>query len=271
MVKETLEEALSKGNPRIVNPDQGAQFTSTEFTNRLIEASIEISMDGVGRATNNAFIERLWRTVKYEDVYLKEYTSVDETYTSLNRCFKYYDYDRPHQGLGSKTQWEVYRPRRKRRHVGCVPLFAPQFDELFVSAENLVVDQEAFQKRLASDSIAISALRDFRTILAAADSMGHDALEPQLKQFVEQRGIKLGVCISALRIAVTGKSNGLGIFDYFEVLGKPLSQVLFDHLNDQIRRLDGAHRRCLWEHQLWNRARARFLIQRDMLGHILAW
>ena len=95
-----------------------------------------------------------------------------------------------------------------------------QFDELFVSAENLVVDQETFQKRLASDPSAISALRDLRTVLAAADSLSQDALEPQLKQFVEQRGIKLGVCISALRIAVTGKSNGLGIFDYFEILGK---------------------------------------------------
>ena len=103
-----------------------------------------------------------------------------------------------------------------------------QFDELFVSAENLVMDPEAFQKRLASDSIAISALRDFRAILAAADSMNHDLLEPQLKQFVEQRGIKLGVCISALRIAVTGKSNGLGIFDYFELLGKPETLLRID-------------------------------------------
>ena len=106
MVMETLEDALSKGCPRIFNTDQGAQFTSTEFTNRLTEASVEISMDGVGRATDNAFIERLWRTVKYEEVYLKEYTSGDETYTSLNRFFRYYDYDRPHQGLGSKTPWE---------------------------------------------------------------------------------------------------------------------------------------------------------------------
>ena len=103
-----------------------------------------------------------------------------------------------------------------------------QFDELFVSAEKLVIDQEAFQKRLASDPVAISTLRDFRAVLASADSMSHDALEPQLKQFVEQRGIKLGVCISALRIAVTGKSNGLGIFDYFEILGKEESLVRID-------------------------------------------
>ncbi len=111
-----------------------------------------------------------------------------------------------------------------------------QFDELFVSAENLVIDQEAFQKRLASDEQAISALRDFRGILAAADSLTHDTLEPKLKQFVEQRGIKLGVCISALRIAVTGKSNGLGIFDYFEILGKEETLTRIDRC---LTRLDG--------------------------------
>ena len=120
LVLEPLEEALKKGRPRIFNTDQGSQFTSSEFTSRLIEDSIEISMDGVGRATDNAFIERLWRTVKYEEVYLKEYASGDETYTSLKRFFEYYDYDRPHQGLGSKTPWEVYRPRRKRRSVGSI-------------------------------------------------------------------------------------------------------------------------------------------------------
>ena len=111
-----------------------------------------------------------------------------------------------------------------------------QFDELFVEAENLVIDQEAFRKRLASDEQAISALRDFRSILAAADSLTHDTLEPQLKQFVEQRGIKLGVCISALRIAVTGKSNGLGIFDYFEILGKEETLTRIDRC---LARLDG--------------------------------
>ncbi len=111
-----------------------------------------------------------------------------------------------------------------------------QFDELFVTAENLATDQEAFQKRLASEPIAIAALRDFRTVLEAADSMTHAALEPQLKQFVEQRGIKLGVCISALRIAVTGKSNGLGIFDYFEILGK---QETLKRIDRCLTRLDG--------------------------------
>jgi glutamyl-tRNA synthetase len=95
-----------------------------------------------------------------------------------------------------------------------------QFDELFVAGENLVMDPDMFQKRLAGDEVAISALRDFRIVLSAAESFTHESLEPQLKQFVEQRGMKLGVCINALRVALTGKGTGLGIFDYFEILGK---------------------------------------------------
>ena len=95
-----------------------------------------------------------------------------------------------------------------------------QFDELFAKAESLVIDEELFQKRLAKDASAISALRDFREVLASAETFTHESLEPQLKQFVEERGIKLGTCINALRVAVTGKANGLGIFDYFEILGR---------------------------------------------------
>lgn len=118
LVVEALEEALERGRPQIFNTDQGSQFTSREFTEKLKDASIEISMDGRGRATDNVFIERLWRTVKYEEVYLKEYRSGDETHRSLGRFFKYYDYDRPHQGLDDQTPWEVYRPRRRKRPVG---------------------------------------------------------------------------------------------------------------------------------------------------------
>jgi putative transposase len=114
-VCEALEDAYRYGYPEIFNTDQGAQFTSTEFTHRLLDESIEISMDGIGRATDNAFIERLWRTVKYEEVYLKEYTSGDETYTSLKRFFEYYDYDRTHHGLGNHTPWGIYRQRGSKR------------------------------------------------------------------------------------------------------------------------------------------------------------
>jgi putative transposase len=119
-VLEALDDALAISHPEIFNTDQGSQFTSFEFTNRLIESSIDISMDGVGRATDNAFIERLWRTVKYEEVYLKEYASGDETYTSLKRYFEYYNFERTHQGLNNQTPWEVYRPRRKRRSQGSI-------------------------------------------------------------------------------------------------------------------------------------------------------
>jgi putative transposase len=101
-VLEALEEALEKGRPEIFNTDQGSQFTSRDFTSKLLDASIEVSMDGRGRATDNVFIERLWRTVKYEEVYLKEYASGVKTYSSLKRFFDYYDYDRPHQGLGNQ-------------------------------------------------------------------------------------------------------------------------------------------------------------------------
>jgi putative transposase len=118
LVTEALEEALEKGRPEIFNTDQGSQFTSREFTEKLKNASIEISMDGRGRAIDNVFIERLWRTVKYEEIYLKEYNSGDETNSSLSRFFNYYDYDRPHQGLENQTPWEVYRPRRQKRPAG---------------------------------------------------------------------------------------------------------------------------------------------------------
>jgi putative transposase len=102
-VLEALEEALEQGRPEIFNTDRGSQFTSRDFTSKLLNASIEVSMDGRGRATDNVFIERLWRTVKYEEVYLKEYASGVETYGSLKRLFEYYDYDRTHQGLGNQT------------------------------------------------------------------------------------------------------------------------------------------------------------------------
>lgn len=119
-VIETLEEALEKGRPEIFNTDQGSQFTSREFTSKLTEASIEISMDGRGRATDNVFIERLWRTVKYEEIYLKEYSSGVETNSSLSRFFDYYDFERPHQGLDDQTPWEVYRPKRQKRLAGAI-------------------------------------------------------------------------------------------------------------------------------------------------------
>jgi putative transposase len=104
-----LEWALRAGRPTIFNTDQGAQFTSHAFTNRLEAAGVRISMDGRGRALDNVFVERLWRTVKYEEVYLRDYGSAAEAQTSLGAYFRFYNHERPHQALGYRTPEAVYR------------------------------------------------------------------------------------------------------------------------------------------------------------------
>jgi putative transposase len=105
-----LESALRRhGRPDIFNTDQGSQFTSKDFTGVLKDAEVLISMDGKGRAMDNVFIERLWRSVKYEEVYLQEYDSVRELIRSLRAYFDFYNNERPHASLGSKTPAEVYR------------------------------------------------------------------------------------------------------------------------------------------------------------------
>lgn len=107
---DCLEEALrSHGRPEIFNSDQGAQFTSEAFTGVLKREEITISMDGRGRAFDNIFVERLWRNVKYEDVYLKEYASMDELRRGLGEYFTFYNGERPHQSLAFKTPNAVYR------------------------------------------------------------------------------------------------------------------------------------------------------------------
>ena len=105
---ESLAEALASGQPEIFNSDQGAQFTSDTFTSFLKSRRIAISMDGRGRALDNVFIERLWRSLKYEDIYLKDYEAVADLNEGLKDYFAFYTYDRPHQGLGNRTPWEVY-------------------------------------------------------------------------------------------------------------------------------------------------------------------
>jgi putative transposase len=104
-----LEWALRAGRPTIFNTDQGAQFTSHAFTDRLEAAGVQISMDGRGRALDNVFVERLWRTVKYEEVYLRDYGSAAEARTSLGAYFRFYNHERPHQALGYRTPEAVYR------------------------------------------------------------------------------------------------------------------------------------------------------------------
>ena len=105
---EALEEALEVATPDIFNSDQGAQFTSVDFTGRLAAAGIRISMDGRGRALDNIFVERLWRTVKYEEVYLKDYGTPGEARQGLEEFFQLYNGQRPHQALGYQTPATVY-------------------------------------------------------------------------------------------------------------------------------------------------------------------
>ena len=108
--KEALEEALKKGTPEIFNTDQGSQFTSDEFTGILKKHDVTISMDGKGSYNDNLFIERLWRTVKYEEVYLKAYQDGREARISLRNYFRFYNTERPHQALGYRTPAEVFAP-----------------------------------------------------------------------------------------------------------------------------------------------------------------
>ncbi len=103
-----LEQALAVGSPEIFNTDQGSQFTSQAFTGRLERAGVAISMDGRGRALDNVFVERLWRSVKYEDVYLKEYPSWESLTAGLGSYFTFYCHERPHQSLGNRTPAAVY-------------------------------------------------------------------------------------------------------------------------------------------------------------------
>lgn len=103
-----LDQALRIDRPSIFNSDQGSQFTSADFTGRLRTAGIRISMDGRGRVFDNIFIERLWRTVKYEEVYLTDYGNVSECVNGLKAYFRFYNEERPHQALGYRTPRQVY-------------------------------------------------------------------------------------------------------------------------------------------------------------------
>jgi putative transposase len=103
-----LERSLAGGRPDIFNSDQGSQFTSLEFTGRLLSAGVRISMDGRGRFLDNIFVERLWRSVKYEEVYLKSYENVRQARDGLNGYFEFYNGERLHQSLGYRTPFEVY-------------------------------------------------------------------------------------------------------------------------------------------------------------------
>ena len=110
---EALEEALSGGCPEVFNTDQGAQFTSASYTSRLEAAGAKVSMDGKGRCLDNVFVERLWRTVKYEEVYLWRHATVPALQSGLTRYFGYYNGERRHQSLENRTPAEVYGKGRR--------------------------------------------------------------------------------------------------------------------------------------------------------------
>ena len=103
-----MDKALQHSQPEIFNTDQGVQFTSRNFTEHLESAGVKISMDGRGRVFDNIFIERLWRTVKYEDIYLKNYDTVTELDQGLERYFHFYNNERFHQSLNYRTPVQVY-------------------------------------------------------------------------------------------------------------------------------------------------------------------
>ena len=106
---KALEEALTKhGAPEILNTDQGSQFTSTEFIKVLAAREIKISMDGKGAWRDNVFVERLWRTIKYEEVYLRAYVGVSEARASIGRYLGFYNSRRPHSSLDGKTPDQAY-------------------------------------------------------------------------------------------------------------------------------------------------------------------
>jgi putative transposase len=105
-----LEEALQKGKPDIFNTEQGSQFTGEVFTGILKQHGVRISMDGKGSYRDNRFIERLWRTVKYEEVYLHAYQDGREARISIGNYFRFYNAERPHQTHGYRTPAEVYMP-----------------------------------------------------------------------------------------------------------------------------------------------------------------
>jgi putative transposase len=109
---EMLDEALQRGRPEVFNTDQGVQFTAPAWTGRLEAAGVAVSMDGKGRCLDNVFVERLWRTVKYEDIYLWRYETVPQLQQGLGRYFPYYNEERLHQSLDYRTPAAVYRGGR---------------------------------------------------------------------------------------------------------------------------------------------------------------
>ena len=111
----TLERALTVGTPEIFNSDQGSQFTSLDFIKHLKQRNIQISMDGRGRAMDNVFNERLWRSVKYEEVYINDYETVHDAKEGIDGYMSFYNWERPHQSLDYKTPAKVYFDEKEQK------------------------------------------------------------------------------------------------------------------------------------------------------------
>lgn len=123
-----LGEALTKGQPEIFNSDQGSQFTSQRFTGILLKRNIRVSMDGKGRCMDNVFVERLWRSLKYEEVYLKAYDTVAEARAGIAAWFRFYNHERPHQALDYRTPWQAFQEGSLLSYTDGVekPLWTPE-------------------------------------------------------------------------------------------------------------------------------------------------
>ena len=137
---DALKRALSLGRPQVFNTDQGSQFTSMEFTEVLLDAGVQISMDGKGRVFDNIFSERLWRTVKVEEVYLRDYQTVTEARFNLGRYFEFYNNHRLHEALGYRTPAEVYGVAV----VTPVALRAPSVTTALMQCDNSTLETPVF-------------------------------------------------------------------------------------------------------------------------------
>ena len=123
---EALNRALAVAQPDIFNTDQGTQFTSSDFTRRLEQAAVRISMDGRGRVFDNIFIERLWRSLKYEDIYIKDYRQVPEARSGIGAYLRFYNQERLHQSLGYRTPAEVYFSQEPEEGISAANVLAPE-------------------------------------------------------------------------------------------------------------------------------------------------
>jgi len=134
---EALAEALGKGKPEIFNTDQGSQFTSAAFTGALLERGIQVSMDGKGRYLDNIFVERLWRSIKYEEVYLKAYKDGTEANQGIGFYLDFYNRERPHQALGYRTPQETFQGEQPRkRPEGQEEVLIPRVETTPLAAED---------------------------------------------------------------------------------------------------------------------------------------